>query len=104
MEPWKHNLMGKNANKVIDVPDKLPTLHSPLSEILATMLPLEGSLGMQEGQMSIRKSVLSVEKNSLIQDVTSKKYSVEDVQLSKSSLRETEEVKEGSKDVEVSVR
>lgn len=80
---------GKDANKIIGVPHKLPTLHTPLSEILATMLPLEGSSGMQEGQKSIRKSVLSVEKNSLVQDVTSKKYSVEDVQLSKSSPRET---------------
>lgn len=95
---------GKDANKIIGVPYKLPTLHTPLSEILATMLTLEGSSGMQEGQMSIRKSVLSVEKNSLVQDVTSNKYSVEDEQLSKSSPRETKEVKDGLIDVEVSVR
>lgn len=95
---------GKDANKVIDVPHKLPTLHTPLSESLATMLPLEGSSSMQEGHMSIRKSVLSIEKNSIVQDVTSKKYSVEDVQLSKSSLRETAEVKEDLDDVEVSIR
>ena len=95
---------GKDTNKIVNAPHKLPTLHTLLSEVLAMMLPIEASSGMQEGQISIRKSVLSEEKNLLVQDVTSKKYSVEDVQLSRSSLRETEEVQDGLNDVEVLVR
>lgn len=95
---------GKDADKVIHVPHKLPTLHTPLSESLATMLLHKGSSGMQEGHMSIRKSVSSIEKNSLVQEVTSKKYSVENVQLSKSSVIETADVKEDLDDMEVSVR
>lgn len=95
---------GKDANKALSVRHKLPTLHTPLSASLATMLPLKGTSDMQEGDVSIRKSVSSIENNSLNQDVTSKKYSVDDAQLSKSSLRRTAEVKEDLDDLEVSVR
>lgn len=59
----------KDDNKVIHVPDNLPKVYTPSSKILATMLPLKGSLGMQEGHMSIRKSVSSMQKNSFVQDV-----------------------------------
>jgi len=96
---------GKDANKIIGIPEQLDDclFHTPLLAILATLLPLKGSSGIQEGQMSVRKSILLVEKNPLIQDVKSKKYSVEDVKLSRSSLREEEEVQEGLNDMEVSV-
>lgn len=95
---------GKDANKTISVPHKIPTLHTSLSASLATTLPLKGTSDLQEGDVSIRKRVSSIENNSLIQDVRSIEYSVEDVQLSKSSLRGTAEVKEDLDDLEVSVR